>query len=129
MAMSNLINQFPQEKVLSLFMLADIKVLDMDEIPNQYWPRVPDYLELRDKSPWWLVYTEFGTIKIGWRKRVMQIDWNRFEDEKASAVIVTDDDVTKSPYNVHAYSEPKAVEYLQNLKRHMVNQLKIQERI
>ena len=120
--MSNLINQFPQDKMLALFLLADIQVLGQDEIPNEYWPRHPDYLELRDKSPWWLVYTEFGTMKIGWRKRVIAIAWDRFPGYAASAVIVTEDDVTKDEHYVHAYSELKAVEYLQNLKRHIISQ-------
>lgn len=119
----NLINQFPQEKMLALFLFADIQTLGVDEIPNQYWPRVPDYYEIRDKSPWWLVYTELGTIKIGWRKRVMEIDWRRLETGGGkAAVIVTEDDVTKGDYYVHAYSELKAVEYLQNLKRHITSQ-------
>lgn len=122
--MSNLINQFPQDKMLALFLLAGIKVLGTDEIPNQYWPRTPDYLEIRDKSPWWLVYTEFGTIKIGWRKRVIEIDWRRLElGGGKAAVFVTQDDVTKDDYHVHAYSELKAVEYLHALKCHLINQL------
>ena len=62
-------------------------------------------------DPWWLVRTSRGLIKIGWRKRVINIDWS----DTNLRVIVTPDDVTKSVVMVHAWSEEKAVEYLKAL--------------
>lgn len=66
-----------KQEMEGLFSLAGIRVDLADELPNEYWPRVPDYLRIRDESPWWLVHTEFGMVKIGWRKRVIQIEWSR----------------------------------------------------
>ncbi len=97
-----------REEAESLFTLAGMKPETMWELPNGYWPRHANYQEIRDANPWWLVRTEFGLIKIGWRKKVVQIDW---EDTK-SRFMLTDDDVTKDESMVHAWTIPKALEYL-----------------
>lgn len=102
------------EQVKALFLLAGIPVEQTYEIKNQYWPDHPSYDSVR--SPWWLVKTPAGLIEIGWRKRVISINW---EGAKAVRAVVTEDDVTKSEQLVHAYSYAKAVEYLTELGRQM----------
>ncbi len=47
-------------------------------------------------------------VQIGWRKRVINIDWTDTPIRK----VLTEDDVTKSESMVHAYSTMKALEYL-----------------
>jgi hypothetical protein len=115
--------QFDEQKMRVLFTLAGIEIISVWKLPNGYWPEVlPDdwsdhgqvsvfvrYAELRASSPWWLVKTHAGLIKIGWRKRVLNIEWS----DTPIRAIITDDDVTKEPTMVHAWSELKAVEYLQ----------------
>lgn len=96
------------KQVVALFDLANIKVLNIWEIPNEYWPKTERYAELRETNPWWLVKTPAGIIKIGNRKRVISIDWS---DTKIRGEI-TKDDVTKSDDMVHAWSMPKALEYM-----------------
>ena len=59
-------------------------------------------------EPWFLVKTEYGYIEIGWRKRVISINW----EETPLRKVITKDDVTKDEYAVHAWSVPKAIEYL-----------------
>ena len=103
-----------REHALAFFLLAGIRVDAVDELANGYWPRTPDYLELRESSPWWLVTTEYGAIVIGWRKRVIDIDWSR----TALREIVTSDDVTKSETHVHAWNAHNALKYLCALKDH-----------
>ena len=93
------------------FLLAGIEVLSHWELQNQYWPR--GYLEYVVRSPWWLVKTHVGLIKIGRRKRVWSIDWKDTPIRK----IVTDDDVTKDLHYVHAWTEEKLIEYLKVLGR------------
>ena len=111
-----------REEVDSLFRLARIPVLCAWEMANQYWPRaIPadwtnqsdvaaylHYAKLREASPWWLVKTHVGLILIGWRKRVIHIDWM----DTTIRATVTQDDVTKSPSMVHAWTTLKALEYL-----------------
>lgn len=84
--------------------------LDFVVIPNEYsdWP---GYI------PWFLVKTPDGDIKIGWRKRVIQITWESnylpftesFESE----------DVTKVFNNIrliHAWSVEECIEYISKAK-------------
>jgi hypothetical protein len=89
-----------------LFEKAGIEVINHWELPNGYWPKA--YLETSMTSPWWLVQTSIGMIKIGWRKRVITIHW----DATPLRTIVTTDDVTKDDTMVHAWGSEKAVEYL-----------------
>lgn len=104
-------------EALSLFTLAGFKVEGNYELMNEYWPRVPAYFNLIVSNPWWLVKTEYGMIKIGCRKKVISIDWN----DTKHHVIVTEDDVTKDGYYVHAWSMSKALEYLTALKKSLTN--------
>ena len=83
---------------------------------NQYWPRTENYWDLVFKNPWWLIKTEFGLIRIGWRKRVITIDWSDTDVRK----IITEDDTTKEEHMVHAWTVEKAVEYLKALKKELV---------
>lgn len=74
-------------------------------LANEYDPERDD--------PWWLVETNLGMIKIGWRKRVINIDWSATAIRK----VVTDEDVTKDETMVHAWSTLKAIEYLTVLRQ------------
>lgn len=71
---------------------------------------------------WFILTTAEGDIKIGWRKRVIQIEWLqnykqfKFNDEK--------EDVTKefssSERYIHAWSVGKAIEYLKRAKETII---------
>lgn len=65
-------------------------------------------------DPWVLLKTEFGVIRMGWRKRVIAIHWELCEP-LVSGEQVTEDDVTKGSGNIHAWSYMKAAEYLASL--------------
>lgn len=93
----------------------DLTVEVIWELPNQYWP--PAYQELRAIYPWWLVKTKFGLITIGWRKRVISIDWKHTK----LRMEVTKDDVTKGTYYVHVHD--KMFEYLRTLSN-LLNEYK-----
>lgn len=76
-----------------------------EKIPNEY-----------DKSnrPWFVVTTKIGHIKIGWRKRVIVIDWSRTTN-KGRAVDLFEDDVTKDAHMIHAWGYEKAKQYIERL--------------
>ena len=100
-----------EEQARAIFTLAGIEVKNLYRLPNGYWPDCPDYKEIRDQNPWWLVNTvKYGLIKIGCRKRVISIDW----EDTLCRFSVTTDDVTKEDWMVHAWTYYKAVEYLTN---------------
>lgn len=104
-----------EEKMKALFLLAGFNIISTYQLVNQYWPANEHYAEVIRKSPWWLVNTEFGLITIGWRKRVIEIEWKDIKNE----ISVTDDEVTKSKYLVHAWGYVKAVEYLTTLHQQL----------
>lgn len=75
--------------------------------PNQYCPcdRCP---------PWYLAQVgEEPPITIGWRKRVIVIDWEA--SGKQLPDLFASEDVTKSATMIHAYGYEKASEYLAKL--------------
>lgn len=98
--------EFPEEKVRALLILSDIPINRLHRLENKYWPDA--YVEERQCSPWWLAETPYGAIEIGWRKRVINIDWEGTSLRK----VITEDDTTKADDMVHAWSYAKAVEYL-----------------
>lgn len=102
-----------QGEVESLFTLAGIPVLKVKALIDGYGypPGDPRYYEYTPRCVWWFVKTSVGWIEIGWRKKVIAIDWS---DTQVKAV-VTSDDVTKSDFDVHAWGIEKALEYLQAL--------------
>lgn len=98
--------------VVAMFTLANIDVLGVEEIDNEYSP------SLIDTTPWFKVLTPIGTIKLGNRKRVINIDWT----DTSVRTVVTTDHVTKSETNVHAWTVGKAVDYLTLLQQHANNE-------
>lgn len=112
-----------EAEMKALFLLAGLNIESSYELPNEYWPDCDEYADIRRNSPWWLVKTEFGLVKIGWRARVISIDWSdtpyrsgvsKFADGRDIEVLTTDD-VTKSETMVHAYGYGKAVQHLSAL--------------
>lgn len=68
----------------------------------------------RYRRPAWLVKTEIGLVEVTPRKRVIAIDWS----DTAVRKIVTNDDVTKSETDVHAWQVEDALRYLKELAQH-----------
>jgi hypothetical protein len=99
-----------KEETSSILTLAGLRPERMWELANGYWPDHPNYDDVR--TPWWLALTPIGLVRIGRRKRVIEIVWEA-TDVRA---IVTEDDVTKGPDMVHAWSQAKAVEYMTRLR-------------
>lgn len=78
-------------------------------IPNGYGRRNP--------RPWFMVYTPLGPIRIGWRKRVISIHWDKADGLKDidGKVLFADQSVTKDRFLVHAWGKENAIEYLKRL--------------
>ena len=82
------------------------KPIFVKPIPNGYC-----YRACCEHLSWFLVTTKIGVIKIGWRKRVIEIDWSETDIRR----IISDDDVTKDQTMIHAWGYEKAAEYLEAL--------------
>lgn len=63
-----------REEATSILTLAGLRPERMWELANGYWPDAPTYDDVR--CPWWLAKTGIGLIRLGWRKRVLEIDWS-----------------------------------------------------
>ena len=98
-----------REEILACFAGNDIFV---EEIPNDY--SNSSYSKM---FPWFVVTTKKGRIKIGWRKRVINIDWsdsiiNKRGDELFAG---EKDDTTVCEKSIHAWGYEKATEYIKVL--------------
>ncbi len=99
-----------REAIESAMKISGIKYTKVYELVNQYWGDCPTKYDV--STPWYLFITEIGHIVVGWRKRVLNVDWSETKVRK----IVTEDQVTKAEDMVHAYSYLKLAEYLTALK-------------
>lgn len=97
----------------TMFTEAGLTPVAVKEIPNEYCgPKCCPH------RPWLLVNTILGTVKVGWRKQVMVIDWS--QSDLASHVghsdlLFPEENVTKGAHSIHAWSYEKAAEYLKVL--------------
>lgn len=111
----------------------------MEEIPNGYWPESDPYGKF---DPWFKVATPIGYVKIGWRKRVINIDWsgtvlrslvkNEYDyydlprlpsgKELFQFALDNNETTTVDDHYVHAYGYEKATAYLKVLAEHAKKQ-------
>lgn len=92
------------EQLQEIVKRAEIPSNSMNMTSNRYWGSNDI------TGPWMLLKTPKGNIRIGWRKRVISIDWSALRVEVSLADLP--DDVTKDETSIHAWGEDKAVEYL-----------------
>lgn len=79
----------------------------VEEIPNGY-----DSGWSQKHLPWFVVTTSVGRITIGWRRRVIAIDWSETCGTKTSGELFPTEDVTKDKTSIHAWSIDKARAYV-----------------
>ena len=75
------------------------------EIANGYW-------NSPSAEPWLQVTTPIGVIEIGWRKRVISIQWEDSDIAATAEELFPDENVTKTDRLVHAWGYEKAAEYI-----------------
>lgn len=62
--------------------------------------------------PWFVVTTEVGRFVVGWRKRVIHLDWSAVPGAKDAEALFPNEDVTKDDKSIHAWGYEKAAEYV-----------------
>lgn len=93
-----------------LFAEAGVEPIYLEEIPNRY-----DSGPYSVNRPWYRVTTPVGHFVLGWRKRVIQIDWSETTVKSTAAELFPGEDVTKGDRMIHAWGYQKAAEYLKRL--------------
>jgi hypothetical protein len=76
---------------------------------------------------WFYAYAEVIPLLIGWRKRVIEIDWSAWETDLSA--LFKKEDVTKGPHHIHAWSEEKAIEYLIRIRTYLEKNPRIRTKI
>jgi hypothetical protein len=72
------------------------------------------------RGPWFLAYYQDGCIRIGWRKRVIEIDWSRVRNASLRTAIAeqfANVDSTHTDTVVHAYDPETASKFLSDIRR------------
>jgi hypothetical protein len=92
---------------------AGFDIVAMQSMPNEYCP-------CEVCAPWFNVETPYGCIKIGWRKRVINIDWSGiteagFASDNEILALFVGEDITKGTNYIHAWGWEKAQDYLRRI--------------
>lgn len=80
----------------------------VEEIPNGYCSKW-----CCRHLPWFVITVPVGRFKIGWRKRVINIDWSDTQGLKTADELFRTEDVTKGERCIHAWSLDHARRYIQ----------------
>lgn len=110
------LNETETEKFKECFEKAGYTDFEMFPIPNEY---CHDIENCTICANWFLVNTKWGNIKIGWRKRVINIDWSDFKKKPNGHKLFDDEKVTVDDSSVHAWGWEKCVEYLEKLRKYL----------
>ena len=78
------------------------------QIPNEY-SGDPYYVN----RPWFEVTTPVGLFTLGWRKRVISIDWSKTVGTKFAFELFANESTTMSGRTIHAWTYAKARAYIQ----------------
>ena len=108
-------NQFKR-----IFKKAGFKDIKLLSTPNQY-------CSCDNCASWYNVHTPYGKILIGWRKRVIDIDWSSWGVD--FNYLFKKEDVTKSKSNIHAWGEKKAIEYLSIILKEIDGNTELKQKI
>jgi hypothetical protein len=97
-------------ELTGLFHLAGFDFIHVETIDSEYCSKSCCY-----KFPWIIVTTPKGRIKLGWRKRVMNLDWSDSDLGIDGEKMFADQNVTKGKSYIHCWGKEKAIEYLKKL--------------
>ena len=97
-------------KLSTLFTDAGFKIIHVKEIDNQYSGDACYYA-----NPWVIVTTKAGLITLGWRKRVLNLDWSDSDITADGRELFKEEKTTSGERFVHCWGYDKVVEYLKKL--------------
>lgn len=101
-----------KNKFQEVFKKAGFEVKLMTPVKNEY-------CQCEICAPWFLVDTQYGQFKIGWRKWVINIEWVNVKQMKNFWKLFTREDVTKWNKGIHAWGYEKSEEYLKRIFKYL----------
>ncbi len=93
-----------------LFKSAGFDPIHVETVANEYCSQSCCY-----HLPWIIVTTDKGRIKLGWRKRVLNLDWSDSDLGIDGEVMFKGENTTTGQSYIHCWSYEKAIEYLTKL--------------
>ncbi len=96
-----------EENKSAIVGLFENRAIFVEEIPNGYCSNY-----CCKHLPWFVITTNKGRIEIGWRKRVLVIDWKDSTIKESAEDLFPNEDVTKDKKLIHAWGYEKAREYI-----------------
>ncbi len=97
-------------EIAGIYQAAGVGAVYMESLPNGYC-KDPCCLN----RPWFRVTSSIGHIVIGWRKRVLSIDWKDSTVKATGEALFPGEDVTRWETGIHAWGAEKAAEYVRRL--------------
>ena len=97
-------------ELTELFKSAGFDTIHVETIDSQYCNKACCY-----QYPWVIVTTKKGRIKLGWRKRVINLDWSESDIKAIGTELFEDEKTTTGERYIHCWSKDKAIEYLKKL--------------
>ena len=101
-----------ESKFKKAFKSADLTPLYIKELPNEYCSNPCCY-----HLPWFIIGSEVGHIKVGWRKRVIEVEYKDSYITANASELFKEEDTTTGDTFIHAWGYKKLVEYLKTLKK------------
>lgn len=98
-------------ELTELFKSAGFDTVHVETIDSEYCKEPCCY-----KYPWIIATTNQGRIKLGWRKRVMTLDWSDSDLGIDGREFFKGEHTTIEQSYIHCWGKDKAVEYLRKLK-------------
>lgn len=98
-------------EIADIYQRAGVEAIYMEPLRNGYCPE-PCCLN----KPWFRVTSKIGHVVIGWRKRVISIDWkDTVLKDRSGEELFPDEKVTRLETGIHAWGVDAAVKYIQHL--------------
>lgn len=97
-------------EIVEIYKVAGIEAIYMEQLPNGYCSR-PCCLN----RPWFRVTSRIGHVVIGWRRRVISIDWKDSMVKATGEELFPVELVTRFETGIHAWDALKAAEYIARL--------------
>ena len=98
-------------ELTELFELAGFDTIHVETIDSEYCREACCY-----KYPWIIVTTKKGRIKLGWRKRVINLDWSESDITAMGESLFKGESTTIGEKYIHCWGKDKALEYLKKLQ-------------